>query len=145
MKSNWLLIAESESLTLTSRFYKISFGTTKQEIKDWTYISQYANKHGYYFEKWSEKVADFFSRIVDSLGCNMLEVNLPLCSAREFVKCLVNFGEPPKVSLIKPSWQNVTKLFRPSAYFNQQIRVLQHAEAKKRNKPKAYSDTPSLL
>lgn len=145
MKSNWLLIAESDTLSLSSSFYKISFGISKQEQKDLAYVRQYATNNGFYFEKWNIEVAEFFRRIADSLGCSILDINLPVCSGREFVKCLINFGKPPKTTLIKKPMVYISKLFRPSAYFNRQISVLRHAEAKKRKKPKAYSDSLSSL
>lgn len=137
MKSNWLLIAESNELSLSSQFYKIAIGTSKQEMKYWESIQKYAHDNGFYFEKWSDHVKDFVLRIADSLGVTMLDLNIPLCNAKEFVAYLVRFGCTPKNSIVSPNYSKMRSLLRPSAYFLGQINVLRHAEAIQRKKPKA--------
>lgn len=141
MKSNWLLIVEQESISLNTRFYKISVGTTKQDDHDWAYINLYAAMNGFFFEKWSSQVADFVDNIAESLNSTILDLNIHHISARELVKYMVEHGEPPKKPFLTPSQIKIGHVLRPSSYFNRQINVIRHAEAKQRRKPKAHNDS----
>lgn len=142
MKSNWLLIAESEDISLKSTFIKIPIGESKQEKKDFQKIRLYAIKHGYYFEKWDEKVSDFIYKIAKSLGCDMVDLNIQTYAARPFVKYIEAHGDAPKSSILSRSQLRFRQIIKPASYFISQINVIRHAEAKQRNKPKVQSKSP---
>lgn len=141
MKSNWLLIVERESISLNSRFYKISVGTTKQDEHDWAYINLYAAMNGFFFEKWSSQVVVFLQEIADSLNANYLDLNIDHIDCRCLVKYMIDHGEPPKKPYLSPNQVKIGQLVRPSSCFISQINVIRHAEAKQRKKPKVYSDS----
>lgn len=142
MKSNWLLIVETEAVSLNTRFYKISVGTSKQDRHDWAYINLYAAMYGHFFEKWSCKVMTFLQDIAHSLNADYLGLNVHHISCRDLVKYMVEHGEPPKKPYLTRQQVQIGQLFRPSSYFCRQLNVIRHAEAERRNKPKAHSKSP---
>lgn len=142
MKSNWLLIVEKDALSLSSCFYKIAIGTSLQDQRDWKCINCYATKHGYYFQKWSSQVVDFLHKIAESLNCEILDLNMHSCKARELVRSICLYGEPPKKHTLTPAKVHFRRFLKPAAYFISQINVIRHAEAEQRKKPKAKGKSP---
>lgn len=145
MKTNHLLIIETEAPTLSSRYYKVSAGTGKQDEADLAYINLYAAIHNYFFEEWNDTVASFIQQIAQSFGVTILDLNIHHISAHSMVQYMMQHGEPPKKPLLTPHQEKIRSMFRPSSYYQRQINVIRHAEAEQRKKPKVKSDSAKGL
>lgn len=67
MKHKYLYIQAGAQLDETSKPYIVMVGTSKQDRRAHAFLSDYARKNGFYFEKGSEKVFSFLKRIQNSV------------------------------------------------------------------------------
>lgn len=142
MMTAYLMICSGKRITISSKFYKVFVGSTKKDATYLRFLEKYASQRGYYLQKYDNDAADFFDRIADSLNVLKLELNYQAIK----VKCLVNyiklFGITPDMPPLSRNALKVIELFKGKSYYLNQIKVIQRAEAKQRNKPKADSDRP---
>ena len=67
MKHKYLYIQAGAQLDETSKPYIVMVGTSKPDRRAHAFLSDYARKNGFYFEKGSEKVFSFLKRIQNSV------------------------------------------------------------------------------
>ena len=67
MKHKYLYIQAGAQLDETSKPYIVMVGTSKQDRRAHAFLSDYARKNGFYFEKGSEKVFSFLRKIQKSV------------------------------------------------------------------------------
>lgn len=145
MRQVHVLITAEESITISSKFYKIVCGGTAKDEEDLAYINLYAAIKNFYFEKYDADVAKFLENIAQSLNVTTLDLQIIHISARELVSYMENFGTLPEKPALTKNECRVLELFKPQSYFQRQINVIRHAEAKQRIKPKAHLIEPSGL
>lgn len=63
MKHKFVYIQAGAQLDETSKPYIVMVGTSKQDRRAHAFLSDYARKNGFYFEKGSEKVFSFLRKI----------------------------------------------------------------------------------
>lgn len=67
MKHKYLYIQAGAQLDESSKPYNVMVGSSKQDRRDHAFLSDYARKNGFYFEKGSEKVFSFLRKIQSSV------------------------------------------------------------------------------
>lgn len=67
MKHKFIYIQAGTQLDETSKPYIVMVGTSKQDRRAHQFLSDYARKNGFYFEKGSEKVFSFLRKIQKSV------------------------------------------------------------------------------
>lgn len=142
MKKVWLLIEESESLSLSSKYFRIYVGESKQDQADWAYVNLYAAIHNYFFEKWSNEIAQFIDNVTASLNCDPIDLNFCSMNVGCLVKYMKEHGTTPDKPKVTRFQDFLHHVYKPKSYYDRQNHVLQRAEAKQRNKPKARKDSP---
>lgn len=106
MTHNYLLIMADAQITTATRFYKVAVGTSRQADRDFLYLTALSVERGYYFERWSAEVCDFYRRICESMQQEhtqvaQLAVRLVPISARELVRS-IKHGEAPAAAITPP-------------------------------------------
>lgn len=67
MKHKFIYIEAGAQLDESSKPYIVMVGTSKQDRRAYAFLSDYARKNGFYFEKGSEKVFSFLRKIQKSV------------------------------------------------------------------------------
>lgn len=142
MMTAYLMICSGKRITISSKFYKVFVGSSKKDANYLRFLEKYASKRGYYLQKYDNDAADFFDKIADSLNVLKLELNYQVIKVKCLVSYINQFGNTPDMPPLSRNALKVIELFKGKYYYLNQIKVIQRAEAKQRNKPKAYSDRP---
>ena len=88
MTHYYLFIQAGSTIGTDSVFYKVGVGTGRQANRDYLFLLAHAISCGYYFEKWSLQVADFFAQIEQYMESEGLPCELRLVKARDLVRAL---------------------------------------------------------
>lgn len=139
---SYLMICSDKRITISSKFYKVVSGSTTKDAAALRYLERYASHRGYFFQRYDHDAADFLMKVAESLNVRIVELNYQTIKAQSLVDYISQFGNTPGMPQLSKSAYRVLELFKPEAYYQRQINVIQRAEAKQRNKPKAYSDRP---
>lgn len=142
MMTAYLMICSGKRITISSKFYKVFVGSSKKDATYLRFLEKYASKRGYYLQKFDNDAADFFDKVADSLNVLKLELNYQVIKVKCLVRYINQFGNTPDMPPISRNALKVIELFKGKSYYLNQIKVIQRAEAKQRNKPKADSDRP---
>lgn len=145
MNRKWLMIVAEQRITCCSSFYKVTVGNTKQDSRDLSFLQKWAKSKGYFLQIWSIEVAEFYQKIANSLCLELLEMPTLSIKIRDMVKYIKEHKSAPLIPPFSSNRMKIIELFKPQNYFLRQINVIQHAEAKKRNKPKDKSKKDSIL
>lgn len=140
MKRTWLMITAGERITYCSNFYKITIGSSKQDERDLLFLQKWADTKGYFLQIWTIEVAEFYQKIANSLCMEIFEMPSMIIKIRDLVKYIKEHKSTPQIPSFSSNRVRTIDLFKPQNYFLRQINVIQHAEAKKRNKPKAQNN-----
>lgn len=68
MTRNYIYIEAGREIDETSRFFRVSIGTSKQSNRDYLFLLAYSMSHNYFLELNSSSVADYLLNIAESLG-----------------------------------------------------------------------------
>lgn len=68
MTRNYIYIEAGREIDETSRFFRVSIGTSKQSNRDYLFLLAHAMSHNYFLELNSSSVADYLLNIAESLG-----------------------------------------------------------------------------
>lgn len=87
----YLYIDAGKVLDESTKFYRVSCGSSKQASRDFLFLVAHSVDNGHFFELWSREVDDFYSKVRSSLlpGCKESDgfnVLLIPITARELVK-----------------------------------------------------------
>ena len=139
MKHNWLLIIEAQSLSPSSRFYKVIAGTGKQALADLAFLKEYADRNNCFWHRWDNDAADFLMQVLESLHCNMIQLNVHHITARSLVSFIKETGDAPKKPFLTPQQVRIGSMLMPKSKFLHPLNVIRQAEAEQRKKPKAHN------
>lgn len=138
MKTYYLLIEAGRKIDPATRFFKVAVGQSKNDACCYRFLTKYALEHGYFFAKNSPDVADFLSKIADSINMPLTALHVQRISVSVLVKHIKATGSTPNPSPMTRTAAYQRQIIEPAYYFQTQIKVIQRAEAKQRNKPKAH-------
>lgn len=103
MKHRYLLIEAGREIDDSSLFVVLWCGQSKQADRDYLYVMSHAVTNGYYFELWSETVAEFYLGLISAYP----QVRVVVSSIRDYVRsCKRAASLPPVVqqyNVRKPS------------------------------------------
>lgn len=139
MNHNWLLIIETHSLSLSSRYYKVIAGTGKQAQSDLAFLKEFAYRKNCFLHKWDNDAVSFLEKVIQSLSCDILELNIHHITARSLVSIIKETGDAPRKPLLTPFMQKLRSMVVPNPQIMRKINVIRQAEAEQRNKPKVRS------
>ena len=142
MSQAYLMICSGKRITISSNFYKVVAGSTTKDAAALRYLERYASHRGYFFQRYDHNTAAFLMKVAESLNVRIVNLNYQTIKARRLVYYISQFGNTPGMPPLSKSTYRVLELFKPKSYYQRQISVIQRAEAKQRNKPKAISDRP---
>lgn len=149
MKTYYLLIEAGRLIDPATRYFKVAVGQSKYDVSCYRFLTKYALEHGYYFERNSPEVADFLCKIADSINMPLSALQVQKIAISVLVKHIKATGSTPKPSPVTRTAAYQRQIIEPAYYFQTQIKVIQRAEAERRNKPKAHciskSGFPTLL
>lgn len=137
MTHYYMMIDAPKSIDRNSKFIKIKVGASRQGIKDLEYIEQWANNNGAFLHVSDEECSEFINKIALSLSMRVFELPAMVISSSALLHYIKEHNATP---VIPDQGREATKLKEiliPTRYLNKQIRVIQRAEAKQRNKPKS--------
>lgn len=137
MKSAYLMIVAEKEILATSPFYKVYVGTSDSDQRDLQFLQDYCSGHNYYFEKYSLVVSTFLVNIANSLNVPMVELNVQSINVHQMVMTIKRENSIPNGHVISSHSILVREKFSPDRYFSLKLRVIHHAEAETRIKPKA--------
>lgn len=137
MKSAYLMIVAEKEILATSPFYKVYVGTSDSDQRDMEYLQDYCAAHNYYFALYCHNVATFLSNIATSLNLPLVELDIQSINVHQMVMTIKRQKSIPKSHVISSHSIVVREKFSPDRYFSLKLRVIHHAEAKTRIKPKA--------
>lgn len=137
MKSAYLMIVAEKEILATSPIYKVYGGTSNSDQRDLQYLQDYCDAHNYYFKKYCLDVSAFLVNIANSLNLPMLELNVQSINVHQMVMTIKRENSIPKSHVISSHSILVREKFSPDRYFSLKLRVIHHAEAETRIKPKA--------
>lgn len=89
----FLIIMAGRQIDESSKFFKVSIGTSKQADRDYLYLTSFCVSHGYFFNVWTSKVADFLEKVAKSIYGEhdenaLLKLPTTKISARNLVRML---------------------------------------------------------
>lgn len=137
MKSAYLMIVAEKEILATSPFYKVYVGTSDSDQRDLQFLQKYCSGHNYYFEKYNLVVSTFLVNIANSLNIPLVELNVQSINVHQMVMAIKRENSIPKSHVISSHSILVREKFSPDRYFSLKLRVIHHAEAETRIKPKA--------
>lgn len=137
MKSAYLMIVAEKEIKATSAFYKVYVGNSDSDKRDALFLYDYCAKHNYYFKLYSIGVATFLANIATSLNVPMVELNVQSINVHQMVMAIKRQHSIPDSHVISSHSLIVREKFSPDRYFSLKLRVIHHAEAETRIKPKA--------
>lgn len=93
MTRNYIYIEAGRVIDTSSRFFRVSIGTSIQANRDYLFLLAYATDHNYFLELNSSKVADYLLNIAKSLGSSCdgraLDIlNIQNVKVRDLVRAL---------------------------------------------------------
>lgn len=138
MKTYYLLIVAGKQIDPATRFFKVAVGQSKNDACCYRFLTKYALEHGYFFAKNSPEVADFICKIADSINMPLTALQVQKIAVTFLVKHIKATGSTPNPSPITRTAAYQRQIIEPAYYFQTQIKVIQRAEAERRNKPKAH-------
>ena len=104
MKHRYLLIEASTLVDETSRFYFLNLGSTRQDNRDFLYVTALSMSKGYYFELYNEDARSFLTKVAQSLHPSsktpLHDLSIVSASFRDYVrahKANVVLNESPNV------------------------------------------------
>lgn len=145
MKTNYLLIDAAKEIDNSTKFLKVRVGTTERDSKCLQYLTFWATGRGFYFQKYTSEVADFLSKIADSLHVSVIDLPYSTVDVGVLVRHVKSFNGTPSIEPLSKSASYLRSMVKPTAYFKRQINVIRHAEAKQRIKPKVKSVSTSSV
>lgn len=88
-KHYYYYIEAGAAIDCGSRFFRVGIGTSRQAVRDYLFLTAHAVSNGFYFERDSEPVSQFLTKISSSFGYRSV-ADLPLTQvdARELVRCI---------------------------------------------------------
>ena len=137
MKSAYLMIVAEKEILATSPFYKVYVGTSASDQRDLQFLQDYCSGHNYYFALYNHDVATFLSNIATSLNLPLVELNVQSIWVHHMVMTIKRDNSIPNSHVISSHSLVVREKFSPDRYFSLKLRVIHHAEAETRIKPKA--------
>lgn len=136
MTHYYLLIVAGEEIDETTRFFKIAVGSGAADVAGILALKALAAAHHWYFAKYSHETTDFLLKISLSLSRQPDDLNMTRLPIRKFLSAWKKFckmQEQPSSSSQEASERRKKRDFSAK---NVPPRVIQHAEARVRNKPK---------
>ena len=93
MTRNYIYIEAGRVIDTSSRFFRVSIGTSIQANRDYLFLLAYATDHNYFLELNSAAVADYLLNIAKSLGSSCdgraLDIlNIQNVKVRDLVRAL---------------------------------------------------------
>ena len=137
MKSAYLMIVAEKEILATSPFYKVYVGTSDSDQRDLKYLQSYCSDNNYYFALYSHNVATFLSNIATSLNLPLVELDIQSINVHQMVMTIKREKSIPNSHVISSHSLIVREKLSPDRYFSLKLRVIHHAEAETRIKPKA--------
>lgn len=137
MKSAYLMIVAEKEILPTSPIYKVYVGTSASDQHDLQFLQDYCAAHNYYFAVYSHDVATFLSNIANSLNVPLVELYVQSINVHQMVMTIKRERSVPNSHVISSHSILVREKFSPDRYFSLKLRVIHHAEAETRIKPKA--------
>lgn len=136
MTHYYLLIVAGEEIDETTRFFKIAVGSGAADVAGIPAMKALAAAHHWYFAKYSHETTDFLLKISLSLSRQPDDLNMTHLPIRKFLSAWKKFckmQERPSSSSQEASHGRKKRDFSAKKV---PPRVIQHAEARVRNKPK---------
>lgn len=137
MITYYRMIIEPAEITIDSHFYRVTVGRSRACQNALRWLNNYALRVGAYLHVVDADCDKFWSKIAASLGVAVYDIPCLEISAVELMKQLHADQMPPKMPAMSKQVSAFKMLISPIAYFHRHSRVIHHAEAIQRNKPKA--------
>ena len=145
MTKKYLLIVAGREIDHESRFVWVGVSSTPSGTKERDYLTAWAARMGYYFHVYDELQATFLDRIAQSLSMPVYSLPFRIYTAKCLVRLLRSCKQLPDATEFGRSAAKLREKIDPTYYAKSQIKVIQRAEAERRNKPKSVVSARKVL
>lgn len=145
MTKKYLLIIADREISHESRFVWVGVSSSPSGTKDRDYLTRWAAHMGYYFHVYDELQATFLERIAHSLSMPVYSLPFRIYTAKCLVRLLRSCLQIPDATEFGRSAAKLREKIDPTYYAKSQIKVIQRAEAERRNKPKSVVSARKVL
>lgn len=145
MTRYYLLIAEEKELSVQSRFFRVAVGQSTRDQKLLQALSFFVASRKWYFERWSNAVDSFLSKIAESFGLHAFELHIEPCSISTVAKTIRSSNPLPSVREESREAAFLRAHLSLNYRISRQNSVSRKAEAGTRNKPKSVAKHVKVL